>query len=652
MYIGALAFSPNSEMLLSKSRYPMGVLHCWNVVTGALKWTFHWRNRGAKAMAFSPDNRTLLLATYRKPIFMNVSEERDEERDGIYEDEEGWYGEDEESDEESDEGEAEISGYWITYIPLSPTTGMPETSLDKRMVRLTEHDRGPRWFSAFAFSSDCKTLAAGLKSGSIQLWDATTGLLRQTIKGHDKWIHAIAISPDGSKIASAGRYLQLWDAATGGVFNVINDCLETPQDKSIAIFQNDKTLSVLYGKCLWDTTTGIILKASWVQRISATASSPDNKILASAGKENQLRDATMGMQEMYTPSGLNWAPSNITLSLDGTTVAYAKRNKVQIWNTATGQCWRTIEDHRPDIIAQNAGDDAEEPHHFRCTAIALSANGETLALGSRCQAAPEKYSCQIQLWDIVTEKCTWQQTLTHSKHEQVLAIAFSPDGKKLAVEAQRKGIWLWDLTTGRCLWETNHREITVDYGHPGCFAFFPDGGMLASSRYMHYSGYTKQYMHYSVYTNCEIIIWDTATGSRRQEFRVDLPIEKAITYLVFSPDGQYLCIENQYIVRVFEEDEDDQKRLREILSLDAEREILSLDADIFKDAKNQYIPVINGWVLKDGTRLLWIPEEYRTKGAFLCGNTIVLGHYTGLTFIWLDLSFLAPKDATANHFRN
>jgi hypothetical protein len=105
-------------------------------------------------------------------------------------------------------------------------------------------------------------------------------------------------------------------------------------------------------------------------------------------------------------------------------------------------------------------------------------------------------------------------------------------------------------------------------------------------------------------------------------------------------------------VRVFEEDEDDQKRLREILSLDAEREILSLDADIFKDAKNQYIPVINGWVLKDGTRLLWIPEEYRTKGAFLCGNTIVLGHYTGLTFIWLDLSFLAPKDATANHFRN
>ena len=72
---------------------------------------------------------------------------------------------------------------------------------------------------AVAFSPDGKTLASAggspsnpRKPGELRLWDAATGEARATLKGHEDTVNAVAFSPDGKTLASAGDdwTVRLW----------------------------------------------------------------------------------------------------------------------------------------------------------------------------------------------------------------------------------------------------------------------------------------------------------------------------------------------------------------------------------------------------------------------------------------------------------
>ncbi|UKZ92792.1 uncharacterized protein TrAFT101_007728 [Trichoderma asperellum] len=275
--VTALAFSPNGETLASKSVDK--TLRCWDIATGALKRTIQCHDDEVSAIAFSPDNRVLLLATYGNPM-LGMDTKR--------------------SEKEIAKGD----DYWITYIPLSPDSGMPEAVRGNRMVRLNGRspvNEGYCNVTAFTFSSDCKTLASGSNSGLIQLWDATTGICRQTVKGHDYRVRAIAISPDGSKLASGCRQkLRLCDAATGAPLKEFH--WQDERLRAIVFCQDSKKLLLGIGlgsSKLYDPAMGTLVPTSMGELNSVIAISPDNKILASASVEMRLWDATMGMQEKY-----------------------------------------------------------------------------------------------------------------------------------------------------------------------------------------------------------------------------------------------------------------------------------------------------------------------------------------------------------------
>lgn len=564
-------------------------IRCWDVATGALKWTigFHDDLYRALAIAFSPDSRMLLLATCGNPMLeMDTKRGEKEEIDHDFE----WM------------AYTRCDDYWITYVKLSPDSGTPKISHGNHMVqlhRVSLSNENYDWISAFAFSSDCKMLASGWQKGSIQLWDATTGICRQTIQGHDRRINNIAVSPDGSKIASkSDQSIRLWDAATGALLEEID--WPFGLGGSIAFCQGSKKL--LCRNILCDLTTKTIVQTSMSEFVSVTATSPGNTILAFAEVDIKLWNATTGIQEKNESDPFPDAPRKFAISLDGTTVACAKSNIVQIWNTATGECWRTIEDNWPDIVPWQGVTTLHivGADYFEYTASAFSANGKILALGSRhynTVVLTAKSLCQIQVWDTVAGKCTYRKTV-RGESDSVSAIAISPDGNKLAAEFVCGTKMLLDITTGRCLWKT--RTEYADSNGPECFAFFPDSSTLAWARYKQLSAET-----------CEIDLRDTATGHHRQTLEVDIPDPTTCKSIMFSPDGRYLYIKNQCKVRLFPEDE--------------------------KISIPTCVPVTGGWITKDGRCLLWIPEEYRTHCAFMCGNTVVLGHESGVTFIWLDL---------------
>ena len=63
------------------------------------------------------------------------------------------------------------------------------------------------------FPTSGKLLAIGFQNGFVQIWEATTGILNNTLKRHRGIIRALVFTPDGRQLASSSvdKTIKLWD---------------------------------------------------------------------------------------------------------------------------------------------------------------------------------------------------------------------------------------------------------------------------------------------------------------------------------------------------------------------------------------------------------------------------------------------------------
>jgi DNA-binding beta-propeller fold protein YncE len=253
---------------------------------------------------------------------------------------------------------------------------------------------------------------------------------------------------------------------------------------------------------VWDRFTGrerqqLVGHTDAVNAIAAVADGPR---VATAGDDQTVRvwDTGSGRQLLKIPD-LAGIPTDLAVSPDGGRVAVAVRYSEAKAGAPTGEVIIVDADTGVTVLTLTL------PGSRAC-AVAFSPQGDRLA--TACADG------RVRLWAPIDGRLM-AEWLGHQG--RVLTVAFSPDGRKVASGGDDGLAILWEVATGRPVhhFRGHSRQINA-------VSFRSDGRLLATA------GYDGEVREWDVHSGEEIARHATSRGS--------------VNCVIYSPDGKNIII--------------------------------------------------------------------------------------------------------------
>lgn len=218
--------------------------------------------------------------------------------------------------------------------------------------------RAHRIVFSLDWSPEENILVSGGYDGTVLVWDTSqtrklfSSRKQSAYRGHQGAVYAVACSPAGGAIASAGndKTVQIWNPKTHSKIVTYRDhngavfaLAWSPDGKKIASAGEDRTVKI------WNANTGqgLFNFQRHTSAVKALSWSPDGGYLASGSPDKTVYiwDARTG-QIVSTYRGHTDEVTSLTWSPDGQMIVSGSHDRtVQIWNPFTGRTRLVYNEH-------------------------------------------------------------------------------------------------------------------------------------------------------------------------------------------------------------------------------------------------------------------------------------------------------------------
>jgi WD40 repeat protein len=343
--------------------------------------------------------------------------------------------------------------------------------------------------------------------------------LRYSIIRHTDAVHGVAISPDGTIVASASADMTigLWSTATG---EAIHAPLTGHTKGVMAVaFSPDGRYLVSGGDdgqvILWDVNGGfsstvIFTGDSWVWNV---AFSPDGKYLTVSFMNDLIAVLSMADKQVVCPMSASTGDStdffpSLTFAPDSRTLAVGNEHATSstalvIWDVST--CKRIGAPIDLSPLAKMSETDGND-----VWSLAFSPDGKQLSLG---------IGDSLLVIDPATRKTLRDAVVLHTNYP-INSMAYSPDSSLIALGLGDKTIVLLNAATGAAVGQ----PMIGGRGSVASVAFGRNGHTLASGDW-----------------NANVLIWDLQNQPLSRSLTGAAP---AFADLAFSPTGKVLALAN------------------------------------------------------------------------------------------------------------